>query len=348
MEKCPVCGIELSEPFPDFCETCGWKLRNDPTLVPSLDLPDSAVEEYGRRAGIYRRNWMKMVDAIKRRESMEKRIVEMEAVRNSQVADEPLRIKKRPSGRIGIDKPYTRESSSTSKATGPIWVEPLTGMEFVYVPGGTFEMGDVFGDGWPFEKPVHTVRLDPFYIGIYPVTQGQWEKVTGYNPSFFKKGDDYPVETVSWKDAKAFIQNLNNMNGGKSGLCLPTEAQWEYAARSGGKREKYSGGDKVEDVAWYYENSGYSTHPVGFKKPNGLGIYDMSGNVWEWCEDIYCSRAYEKHETENPKYAADGSGRVNRGGGWRGEPALVRCSFRCGYSPGDCDGNVGFRLSRTI
>ncbi len=348
MKKCPICGVALRDPFPDFCENCGWELGNDPMLVPSLDLPKSAVEDYKKQAGIYRRNWMKMLEAIKQSEVLEERIREMEAVRNSPVADRPLCVEKRPSGRFGIDKTYARETSSASKAPGSVWVEPETGMEFVYVPGGTFEMGDLFGDGHSSEKPVHTVRLDPYYIGKYPVTQGQWKKVTGENPSLFKKGDDYPVEMISWDDAKAFIKKRGNMNGGKFRLCLPTEAQWEYAARSGGKRERYSGGDKVEDVAWYSENSGESTHPVGLKKPNGLGIYDMSGNVMEWCEDIYGEHAYKKHGSGNPIYAGGGFRRVLRGGSWHNGPAYARCSHRYDYSPGYRNVYVGFRLARTI
>ena len=151
-----------------------------------------------------------------------------------------------------------------------------------------------------------------FWIGKYTVTQGQWQKVMGNNPSGFKKGDNYPVETVSWDDAKEFIRKLN----GKSGYTfrLPTEAEWEYAARSGGKAEKYAGGNDIDAVAWYVANSGRSTHPVGTKAPNGLGIYDMSGNVWQWCEDKYDAEAYKKHQRNNPISSSGGSLKVLRGG----------------------------------
>ncbi len=395
MKKCPICGISLSEPFPDFCETCGWKLRNDPTLVPSLDLPDSAVEEYGRRAGIFRRNWMKMVDAIERRESLEKRIGEMEAAVNSQECKSLEEIERKKllvklimviksiansrerNGGVPVrqeeqgSEPWkpriilrvrsnTSEQKTVSAAPGSVWVESATGMEFVYVPGGTFEMGDLFGDGNSDEKPVHTVRLDPFYIGKYPVTQRQWKQVTGANPSRFQKGNGYPVEQVSWNEAKEFIQMLAKMNKGKYGFCLPTEAQWEYAARSGGKRERYAGGEDVDSVAWHLGNGGGSTHPVGLKKPNGLGIHDMSGNVWEWCEDVYYERAYKNRKLKNPIYfgdgsslknpiyAGNGSNRLFRGGCWNYGPAYARCAYRFHDSLGSRYVILGFRLARTI
>ncbi len=232
--------------------------------------------------------------------------------------------------------------SLTDIPPGKTWTEPVTGMEFVSVPAGKFMMGDVFGDGYDGEKPVHEVRLNSFYMGKYPVTQGQWKKVMGSNPSHFKKGDSYPVEKVSWDDVNEFIRKLFALNQGKHVFRLPTEAEWEYAARSGGKKEKYAGGDYIDDLAWYDGNSGSETHPVGQKKPNGLGIYDMSGNVWEWCADWY--GPYGSGAVSNPSGPSSGSVRVYRGGSWFNVAGNCRSANRNRGGPGGRNGGLGFRV----
>ena len=231
---------------------------------------------------------------------------------------------------------------------GRVWRETETGMKFMWAPEEAYSMGSKKGER--DEKPVHKVRVDGFWIGKYPVTQGQWEKVMKNNPSHFKKGDDYPVEQVSWDDAKDFIKKLNTVHQGKYDFRLPTEAEWEYACRSGGKEEKYSGGDEIDQVAWYNENSGNSTHPVGTKAPNGLGIHDMSGNVWEWCEDVYNKTAYSKHKsnTNNPVYHGPGSTRVYRGGCWKSSARGCRSSLRVNDTPGGRSGFLGFRFACRI
>jgi formylglycine-generating enzyme required for sulfatase activity len=212
------------------------------------------------------------------------------------------------------------------------WLGPASGIEFVFVPGGTFEMGDVFDDddGFDDEKPVHTVTVPGFYIGKYPVTQGQFAAVMGENPSYFKKGNEYPVESVSWEHAKAFVMTLNEKTGGEIGFRLPSEAEWEYAARSGGKKERYAGGDDIDKLAWYKDNSEWTTHPVGEKEPNGLGIYDMSGNVWEWVEDDY-QGDYTGAPTDGSAWVDSpgrGSNRVLRGGSWNSQARFCRTSYR--------------------
>lgn len=220
--------------------------------------------------------------------------------------------------------------------------ETITGMEFVLVEGGCFQMGDTFGDGDASEKPVHEVWVDGFYMGKYAVTQGQWQKITGSNLSRFRQGEDYPVEVVSWHEAQAFIAKLNALTGKK--YRLPTEAEWEYAARSGGRKEKYSGGNDVDAVAWYEANSGGKTNPVGAKSANGLGLYDMSGNVWEWCADWYGENYYASSPQDNPQGPATGSERVIRGGSWNNDAWGVRSVRRVWSAPANRFNHLGFRL----
>jgi len=225
-----------------------------------------------------------------------------------------------------------------------IIAEPVTGMEFVLIPAGTFRMGDAFGEGLEDETPLHEVRLSCFYLGKTPVTQGQWQQVMRTNPSLFKKSPQHPVEQVTWGDVEAFIRGLTEMNAGKYQFRLPSEAEWEYAARSGGKDQKYCGGNDAEVVACYESNSNGSTQPVSQKAPNGLGIYDMSGNVWEWCRDVYHPKAYLNHAPENPVWAGAGTQRVIRGGSWNLDAWSVRCARRLGYPVDYYGPGLGFRL----
>lgn len=219
--------------------------------------------------------------------------------------------------------------------------------EFVKVAGGCFQMGDTFGTGWSDEKPLHEVCVDSFAIGKYEVTQGQWLTVMGKNPSYFKNGSNFPVEQVSWTEAQNFITRLNALTG--RNLRLPSEAEWEYAARSGGKKELYAGGDNVGVLAWYDGNAGNASHVVGTKQPNGLGIHDMSGNVGEWVQDWYDSEYYKISPGRNPVGPLGGcSGRVIRGGGWNIDPGLARTANRDRYEPTNRFAAVGFRLAYSI
>jgi formylglycine-generating enzyme required for sulfatase activity len=211
----------------------------------------------------------------------------------------------------------------------------------VHVEGGTFVMGCTSEQSncYSREKPKHTVTLSSFNIGKYEVTQAQWQAVMGANPSYFKDCPNCPVENVSWNDVQEFIKKLNSMTG--KNYRLPTEAEWEYAVR-GGKNYEYSGSRKINAVAWYDDNSGNKTHIVGTKQPNGYGIYDMSGNVWEWCSDWYGS--YSSSSQTNPAGPSSGSGRVLRGGGWNNEAAGCRVAYRYGFSPDARYNTCGFRL----
>ncbi|MDR3218819.1 MAG: formylglycine-generating enzyme family protein [Dysgonamonadaceae bacterium] len=218
-------------------------------------------------------------------------------------------------------------------------------IELVYVKGGIFTMGCGSEQGKDCdddEKPAHQVSLSDFYIGKYEVTQAQWKAIMDNNPSHFK-GDSLPVEQVSWNEVQEFIRNLNTQTG--KNYRLPTEAEWEYVGRSGvhSGQYKYSGSNTAGNVAWYGENSGEQTHPVGQKSPNELGIYDMSGNVWEWCSDRYDN--YSSNTQTNPTGASTGLSRVSRGGSWSNSAQSVRVSYRVGSSPGYRYYGLGFRLA---
>ena len=228
--------------------------------------------------------------------------------------------------------------------TKPITVKGVT-FNMIMVKGGTFTMGGTLEqgsyDGAP-ETPAHRVTLSDYYIGETEVTQELWQAVMGSNPSYFKNGNNLPVEQVSWNDCKDFIERLNSLTG--MTFRLPTEAEWEYAARGGNKSRgyKYAGSNTLQDVAWFADNAVSSTHPVATKQPNELGIYDMSGNVWEWCQDWYGS--YQSYAQTNPQGALSDSNRVLRGGSWISEQRICRLSGRRSGTPDYRNSRRGFRL----
>ena len=217
-------------------------------------------------------------------------------------------------------------------------------IDMVRVEAGTFTMGATpeMKDPYSDEKPTHQVTLtNDYYIDKYEVTQALWQAVMGNNPSNFK-GDNLPVENVSWDDCQEFISKLNRITGKK--FRLPTEAEWEYAARGGNKSRgyQYSGSSNLSDVSWYTSNSGRKTHTVGSKQANELGIYDMSGNVWEWCQDW--KGTYISSSQVNPTGANSGSYRVIRGGSWIRTARYCRSSCRYSSSPGGRNIGLGLRL----
>lgn len=223
------------------------------------------------------------------------------------------------------------------------------GITFVKIEGGTFQMGDEKGDLDGASRPVHQVTISDFYIGTTPVTQKQWRDVMGSNPSHFKNCDKCPVDSVRWNDVQKFIDKLNAKTGKK--FRLPTEAEWEYAARGGHKStvsHLYSGSNNLEEVGWHDKNSSGKTHPVAAKRPNELGLYDMSGNVWEWCQDWYDEGYYEACKkqggVENPTGPEKGSARVLRGGSWDGDAQFCRSAYRNYFSPVFRNYFIGFRL----
>jgi formylglycine-generating enzyme required for sulfatase activity len=220
------------------------------------------------------------------------------------------------------------------------------GMPFVLIPASEFLMGSANGDD--DERPVHTVRISqPFYLGQYAVIQTQWQAVMESNPSRFTGDPNRPVETVSWDDVQEFIRRLHAREGGTA-YRLPTEAEWEYAARASATTAYSFGNDprQLNEYAWYSENAGGQTHPVGQRKLNAWGLYDMYGNVWEWAQDWY--GPYTAAAAVDPAGPSSGSDRVIRGGSWNNGASYCRSAYRYSAAPGSRDGALGFRLLRLV
>jgi formylglycine-generating enzyme required for sulfatase activity len=233
----------------------------------------------------------------------------------------------------------------------PSFTDPVSGMELVLVKGGCYPMGaaDDDCDATPEERPVHEVCVGDLYVGRYEVTRAQWRRVLGTEAPAAStcKDDDCPVDNVTFADVQGFIARLDAKSDCTT-YRLPTEAEWEYAARSGGRDERYAGGKDLSSVSWFADNSGKVNHPVGKKAPNGLGLYDMSGNVWEMASDFYSATYYRESPRVDPRGPAAGDDHTVRGGCRTGGAANQRTTRRTfigdrtkGLGLG---GNVGFRL----
>ena len=247
---------------------------------------------------------------------------------------------------------WLREQKNKSRNNNSYNEQTFTvkGVEFkmIKVEGGTFSMGATSEQGSHADddkNPVHSVTLSDYYIGETEVTQELWQAVMGSNPSRFKGDNRRPVESVSWYDCQEFIKKLNQLTGKE--FRLPTEAEWEYAARGGkySRGYKYSGSDNADEVAWYDSNSGSKTHPVKTKKANKLGLYDMSGNVYEWCNDWYGKDYYQNSPQTNPTGPSKGEYRVVRGGSWDHLVRDARVSDRGYDTPDDRSSYGGLRLA---
>ena len=246
--------------------------------------------------------------------------------------------------------------SSQTYAQSPKTITNSIGMKLVLIPKGTFMMGSpIEEEGADNDEEQHQVTIGKdYYLGVTEVTQGQYEKVMGTNPSYFRgnkvqgESSNHPVEQVSWEDAVEFCKKLSDLPEEKKGgrvYRLPTEAEWEYACRAGSKAAYSFGANSksLGDYAWFGENSGRQTHPVGEKKANAWGLYDMHGNVWELCSDWYGE--YPKGAVSDPSGPNEGSYRVIRGGGWNDEAADCRSANRARIVPSDRSINLGFRVA---
>ncbi len=252
---------------------------------------------------------------------------------------EAIRAEKKPAPAASPAKPTQPQTAARPKPAPPPGLPDM-----IPVKGGAFTMGSPKNEkDRSYDETEHQVTLSDFLIGKYPVTQRLWKEIMGNNPSQFK-GDDLPVETVSWGDVQEFLKKLNARYPGHR-YRLPTEAEWEYAARGGNlsKGFIYAGSNNIDEVAWYTGNSGSKTHPVGQKKANELELYDMSGNVWEWCADWYGD--YPSQPQTDPAGPDSGARRVRRGGSWHFDPQFCRVAYRSHWLPGERNSNLGFRLA---
>ncbi|MBF0423217.1 MAG: SUMF1/EgtB/PvdO family nonheme iron enzyme [Magnetococcales bacterium] len=250
-----------------------------------------------------------------------------------------------------LDSPNTEKKVDEAPVPGKSWTDSLTGIRFVWIPGGCFAMGS---PPWKEyrendEGPVHQVCVSDYWLSDREVTQGQWQAVMRINPSAFPKGDNYPLEQVSWIDAEVVGNNLNARFQGQARFRLPTEAEWEYACREGGDDLNYAGRADLLHQAWYADNSHRSTQPTATRKPNRLGLYDMSGNVWEWTADSYHPDSYHHRGRKPPGTEMDdGQLKAIRGGGWKDGPGGVRCAGR-GFERATVKrSDLGFRLAAVV
>ncbi|MDR2094495.1 MAG: SUMF1/EgtB/PvdO family nonheme iron enzyme [Treponema sp.] len=404
--KCGVCGKRVTGAQTAICEVCGT------AVLPAPLLSEADIKQYQRTCAIGKAAWehvlrlreeaeklaldienMKGVSKRLTQEVIEKKTEAERLIKDAEdrkAASEHLKKEinsrkdeyadleqkiKQAQQELSTLRAQVKEESKRKLAAPQAAPTQQPPVNFVYVEGGTFSMGSTNGDD--DEKPVHTVTVKGFYMSKYEVTQKEWAEVMGNNPSYFK-GDNLPVENVSWYDAIEYCNRRsvnegltpaytmdktrgdpNNRsqydtvkwvvtwNRGANGYRLPTEAEWEYAAKGGCKDYpvyEYSGSNNVASVGWYYGTSGGSTHPVGTKTPNSLGLYDMSGNVWEWCWDWYGD--YTGGAQTDPVGASSGSYRLLRGGSWDYTAQYARSAGRNCDAPSYRYDLLGFRLVR--
>ncbi|MBF0160744.1 MAG: formylglycine-generating enzyme family protein [Magnetococcales bacterium] len=255
-----------------------------------------------------------------------------------------------------LDVGESRSLSTEVAQPGKPWQEPLSGMHLVWVPGGCFRMGSApNAEGRDAdEEPLHTVCLSGFWLGEREVTQQQWQRVLQNNPSQLhhevigQPDEGFPVENISRLDIESLLTKLNGRHRGQVVFDLPSEAQWEYACRSGGEKTTFAGYAQVDQLGWYRSNSSGTSQTTGSRRANRLGLFDMSGNLWEWVRDTYDKEAYRRHGNNDPVYTGDAPFAVIRGGGWQDEVGALRCANRGFERLTNKRADLGVRLLATV
>ncbi len=375
--NCPICKNNYSAAM-SYCQTCGYKFFDD--LEQSVAEEDELIQEKerkkkhlevwkgycerGKQQGNdeqFKKLQSNISDLNDKLKESEKQRKELEVLKDKveklesqveskkkELAYRDLQLKESEKQRRNLELQLSHLTDNPSHqgkdSILEIKLDDNVKFKMIHVEGGTFMMGanEENSEASDDERPAHKVTLSSYSIGETAVTQALWEAVMGNNPSHFK-GADRPVERVSWKDCQEFIRKLNEKTNRK--FRLPTEAEWEFAARGGNKSKgfKYAGSNNIVSVAWYDGNSGNETHPVAQKQPNELGLFDMSGNVYEWCQDWYGE--YSNNSQTNPTGPEGGNYRMRRGGSWYNRAGFCRTSFRNYSTPSYRDDFLGLRLA---
>ncbi|MEO5341017.1 MAG: formylglycine-generating enzyme family protein [Magnetococcus sp. MYC-9] len=255
-----------------------------------------------------------------------------------------------------LDVDGAQQLPSAEVQPGKPWQEPLSGMTFAWIPGGCFRMGSAPNaeDRDADEEPIHTACLSGFWLGEREVTQQQWQRVLQHNPSHLhreiigQRDEGFPVENITRLDVETFIARLNLHHQGQIAINLPTEAQWEYACRNGGEKIPFSGRAQLDQLGWYQANSSGISQSTGTRRANRLGLYDMSGNVWEWVRDTYDKDAYGRHGNTDPVHTGESPFAVIRGGGWQDLPSALRCANRGFERLTNKRSDLGLRLAASL
>ena len=354
--KCPICQSDYDS-TDSYCKKCAFKFFDE--LEKSVAEKTELIQEKSREKK-HKDIWNRSQQDTTKDKDLEKelgllrdKVIKLESQvesKKKELANRDFQLKESEKQRRDLELQLSNLNNNPSHqgkdSIIEIKLDDNVKFNMIRIEGGTFTMGANEGDSEADsdEQPAHQVTLSSYSIGETVVTQALWEAVMGNNPSYFI-GANHPVEKVSWDDCQEFIRKLNEKTNRK--FRLPTEAEWEFAARGGNKgkdkKYKYAGSNTIGNVAWYDRNSKDETHPVAQKQPNELGLYDMSGNVWEWCQDWYGK--YSNNSQTNPTGPESGANRMQRGGSWLNYSRYCRTSFRDYYSPSFRHYYLGLRLA---
>ena len=357
MIKCPICSTQYYELYTSTCSQCGFELA--PSSTTSTDnissvqmrtqktLTETLEQEHKKRKqeiisthNNLERAYQNIYQLAQSIQKLSRENIYLKNQLNTLQQQERESFQKI----LTLEKKFVQLTVQLAKATSKNFTENLgkgITVEMVYIPPGEFMMGSIFSDD---EQPIHKVKLQEFYLGKYPITQAQYQRIMGENVSDFR-GENNPVECVSWNDAQEFCRRLSQLTGKK--YLLPSEAQWEYACRAGVTEEESCFGNdenQLKEYSWYHMNSERKTHPVGQKKPNNWGLYDMHGNVWEWCQDSYIDN-YQNTPKDGTAYKNESTEyTVLRGGSWFIGSMYCRSAKRTRATYDSISSDVGFRV----